>query len=56
MRNPDRIYFSNFAGNPEFESNYEYDDLSDFDFDGNSNHLQVDADFDDLDDFDWDCG
>ena len=54
MQNPDRVYFSNLASDPEFESLFEYDDLYDFDFDGNSNHSQDSTDFDDLDEFDWD--
>jgi hypothetical protein len=54
MQNPERVYFSNLAADPEFESLFEYDDLYDFDFDGNSNHFQDNTDFDDSDEFDWD--
>jgi len=52
MQSPDRVYFSNLGADPDFESLFEYDDL--YDFDGDSNHFQDDADFDDADEFSWD--
>ena len=54
MHNPDRMYFSNFAAGPEFESNYEYEDLYDLDFDGNPHHFPDDTDYDDSGEFNWD--
>ncbi len=54
MNNSDRIYFSNLSADPEFESIYEYDELYDFDIDGNSNQSQEIIKFDDSDDFLWD--
>jgi len=54
MRDPDRVYFSNFVVDPKFESIHEYDDLYDLDFERHSNHFQIDADLDDLDEFNWD--
>ena len=54
MHNSDRIYFSKFAVDPEFESNYEHDDLYDFDFDGNSSHFQDDIDYIESDEINWD--
>ena len=54
MNNSDRIYLSNLATDPEFESIYEYDELYDFDIDGKSNQSQEIIKFDDSDEFLWD--
>jgi hypothetical protein len=54
MDKSDRIYFSNFAADPEFESIYEYDDLYDFDFDGNPDQSRENIKIDDSDEFLWD--
>jgi len=54
MNNPDRIYFSNLAADPEFESIYEYDELYDFDFDGNPDQSLENIKLDDSDEFLWD--
>ena len=53
MQNHDRIYFSNFAADPEFESIYEYDQLYDFDFNENPEKPEDELNFDDSDEF-WD--
>ena len=54
MQNQDRVYFSNLAADPEFESIYEYDELYDFDFKSNPDKSQDDINFDDPDEFIWD--
>ena len=54
MHNPDKIYFSNLAADPEFESIYEYDELYDFDFNGNREKSEDDINLDDSDEFIWD--
>ena len=56
MKDPDRIYFSDFVVDPEFESIYEYDDLCDFDFRENSDYCQDNSGSDDPDDLAWDIG
>ena len=56
MKDPDRIYFSNLAVDPEFESIYEYDDLYDFDFRENPDYYQDNSGSDDPDDLAWDIG
>jgi hypothetical protein len=53
MQHHDRLYFSNFAADPEFESIYEYDQLYDFDFNENPEKLEDELNFDDSDEF-WD--
>ena len=54
MQNPDRLNFSNFDIDPEFESIYEFDELFDFDFDGNPEKSRDNIKFDDSDEFLWD--
>jgi len=54
MHDPDRIYFSNFAVDPEFESIYEYDDLYDMDFEPGPDHGAEKSSYDDSDEFEWD--
>jgi len=54
MQNSERVYFSDLGADPDFESLFEYDDLYDFDFDGDPNHFQDDADLGDADEFSWD--
>ena len=53
MQSPDRIYFSNLAADPEFESLYEYDELYDFDFNENSEKYENNINFNDPDEFIW---
>ena len=52
MDKSDRIYFSNLAADPEFESIYEYDEL--YDFDGNPDQSRENIKLDDSDEFLWD--
>ncbi|MEJ2283351.1 MAG: hypothetical protein P8X85_07145 [Desulfobacterales bacterium] len=47
MQHHDRIYFSNFAADPEFESIYEYDELYDFEFNENQEKPEDELNFDD---------
>ena len=54
MDKSDRIYFSNLAADPGFESIYEYDDLYDFDFDGGVDQSREIIKLDDSDEFLWD--
>jgi hypothetical protein len=54
MNKSDRLYFSNFAVDPEFESIYDYDDLYDFDIKENPDQIKDETDFDDTDEFIWD--
>jgi hypothetical protein len=53
MDKSDRVFFTNYAIDPEFESIREYDDFGDFDFDGDNDHLKDDIDYDDLDEYFW---
>ena len=53
MDKSDRLFFSKYAIDPEFESIREYDDFGDFDFDGDNDHLKDDTDYDDLDEYFW---
>ena len=55
MNKSDRIYFSNFDVDPEFESLYEYDDLYDLDFEASTNHFGENFDSDDPDELTWDA-
>ena len=55
MNKSDRIYFSNFDVDPEFEAPFEYDDLYELDFEASPDHFEEDSDSDDLDDFTWDA-
>ena len=50
MKDPDRIYFSDFVVDPEFESIYEYD------FRENSDYCQDNSGSDDPDDLAWGIG
>ena len=54
MDKSDRIYFSNFDVDPEFESLYEYDDLYDLDFESSPDHFKDDYDNSDPDELAWD--
>ena len=54
MNKSDRIYFSNFDVDPEFEALYDYDDLYELDFEANPDPLKNDSDYDEPDDFAWD--
>lgn len=54
MHNPDKVYYSNFASHPEFESIYEYDKLYDFDFNETPDRSWADISVDDPDEFFWD--
>ncbi|MGD9300754.1 MAG: hypothetical protein PVI13_04225 [Desulfobacterales bacterium] len=54
MNASDRIYFSNFDVDPEFESLYYYNDLCELDFEANPDSFGNDSDLDDPDDFAWD--
>ena len=54
MDDSDRIYFSNLAVGPEFESIYEYDELYDFDLDENLAQSVKHINFDDSHEFLWD--
>ena len=54
MKNPDKIFFSGFAADPEFDSSYGYEDLCDFDFDAIPDQFQNISISDDPDELDWD--
>jgi hypothetical protein len=54
MNKSDRIYFSNFDVDPDFEALYEYDDLYEWDFEASPDHFEVNSDSDDPDDLAWD--
>ena len=54
MQDSDRIYFSDFAVDPEFESRYDYDDLYDMDFETEPEQLLEADDYDASDQFHWD--
>ena len=54
MNKSDKIYFSNFDVDPEFESLYEYDDLYEWDFEASPDHFENDHGNDDPDDLAWD--
>lgn len=54
MNKSDRIYFSNFAIDPEFESIHDYDELYDLDFDELSGQFQDEMPDEDSDESFWD--
>jgi hypothetical protein len=54
MNNSDRIYFSDFDVDPEFETLYEYEDLYELDFEENPGRFEEDSGSDDPDDLAWD--
>jgi hypothetical protein len=50
----DRIYFSNFAVDPEFESFHDYDELYDLEFDELPGRFRDEMPVEDTDEFIWD--
>ena len=54
MNKSDRIYFSNFSVDPEFESIFEYDQLYDLEFDEVPEQFGNEMTDDDTDEFMWD--
>ena len=54
MDKSDRLFFSKYAIDPEFESIFEYDDFRDFDIAGDAGQLPDETDYNDLDEYLWD--
>ena len=54
MNKSDRIYFSDFTINPEFESIFDYDELYDMDFDESPDQFRDEMPDEDTDESFWD--
>ena len=54
MDKSDRIYFSDFAIDPEFESIYDYDELYDLEFDESPGQFRDEMSIEDTDESIWD--
>jgi hypothetical protein len=54
MHNSDRLFFAKFAVDTELESINEYEELCDFDLEGNSDQVSDENEFDVSDEYNWD--
>ncbi len=54
MDKSDKIYFSNFEADPEFESIYDYDELYNLEFNETPDQFGDELAVEDTDEFIWD--